>query len=343
MSSYNNNANNTNNNNSEPLNHLGYNDTILRSKLLQIKANKEARLQGKSPQEIKKMQNKILQRENSNRKGVKSVLGGSIDFSNNNGPIMSIEQAVALDLRRGITTAEGGSDSNSNTDQKIEEYNNPSTFVNNSAEGDTSQGGGGKDYSYYQSQIQSKFAQFQGERINAIAQLARKDKHEILLFKEQNINTEADAIPDDDQRLAENMSQDEYIKAVCDRQVFRMKMVPNAVHVRLDELRAEIADLQRVKSLATSSVSDKGIVTPPQLVKNDKSVTGLSDEDFANISELITKKSEALYKLMAFYYFGIGKKTYARVETTSFTSAVEAGQYREQFGLVETSKNSVYS
>ncbi|MDR4490490.1 MAG: hypothetical protein R2685_06260 [Candidatus Nitrosocosmicus sp.] len=40
---------------------------------------------------------------------------------------------------------------------------------------------------------------------------------------------------------------------------------------------------------------------------------------------------------MAFYYFSIGKKTFARVETRSFTSAVEAGQYREQFGLVETS------
>lgn len=334
MSSYNNNAN-TNNN--EQKNHLGYNDSILREKIQQIKLNKEARLQGKTPEEIKKIQNKILKREqNSDRKGVKSVLGGNFDFKNN-GPIMSIEQAVSMDLRR----AEGGGESNSNTDQKMEEYNNPSTFVNNSAEGDTSQGG--KDYSYYQSQIQSKFAQFQGERINTIAQLARKDKHEILLFKEQNINTEADNIPDDDSSLAENASQDEYIKAVCDRQVFRMKMVPNAVHVRLDELRAEIADLQRVKSLATSSVSDKGIVTPPQLVKNDKSVTGLSDEDFANISELITKKSEQLYKLMAFYYFGIGKKTYQRVETTSFTSAVEAGQYREQFGLVETSKNSVYS
>lgn len=330
MSSYN--ANNTNNNN-EQKNHLGYNDSILREKIQQIKLNKEARLQGKTPEEIKKIQNKILKREqNSDRKGVKSVLGGNFDFKNN-GPIMSIEQAVTMDLR-------AEANNNNSSDQKKEEYNNPSTFVN-SAEGDTSQGG--KDYSYYQSQIQSKFAQFQGERINAIAQLARKDKHEILLFKDENINTEADQIPEEDSSLAENTNQEEYIKSVCDRQIFRMKMVPNAVHVRLDELRAEIADLQRVKSLATSSVSDKGIVTPPQLVKNDKSVTGLSDTDFARISDLITEKSEQLYKLMAFYYFGIGKKTYARVETTSFTSAVEAGQYREQFGLVETSKNSVYS
>ena len=338
MSSYNNNAN-TNNNNNEQKNHLGYNDSILREKIQQIKLNKEARIQGKSPEEIKKMQAKILQREqNSDRKGVKSVLGGNVDFKNN-GPIMSIEQAVTMDLRR-AEGGGGGSDNNSNSDQKVEEFNNPSTFVNNSAsEGDSQ----GKDYSYYQSQIQSKFAQFQGERINAIAQLARKDTHEILLFKDGNINTDSDNIPDDDQRLAADMSQDEYIKSVCERQVFRMKMVPNAVHVRLDELRAEIADLQRVKSLATSSVSDKGIVTPPQLVKNDRSVTGLSDTDFARISDLITEKSEALYKLMAFYYFGIGKKTYARVETTSFTSAVEAGQYREQFGLVETSKNSPYS
>lgn len=100
---------------------------------------------------------------------------------------------------------------------------------------------------------------------------------------------------------------------------------PNSIHVRLDELRAEIADLQRLKSLATSSVSDKGIVIPPQLVKNDFNVTGMSDKKFANISEIIQNKQESLYKLMAFYYFGIGKKTYQRVETTSFTSAVEAG------------------
>lgn len=332
MSSYN--SNDNNNNNDEPKNHLGYNDTDLRNKIEQIKANKAARLQGKSPEEIKKINAKFIQRQQSIHKPVKSVLGGSKDVNNsNNGPIMSLENAVSMDLR-------AESNSTESSEQKKEEFNNPSTFVNNNTEGDSSQG---KDYSYYQSQIQSKFAQFQGERINEIAKLARKDKHEILLFKEQNINTEADSIPDEDSSLSENSSQEEYIKSVCDRQVFRMKMVPNAVHVRLDELRAEIADLQRVKSLATSSVSDKGIVTPPQLVRNDKSITGLSDEDFASISELITEKSESLYKLMAFYYFGIGKKTYSRVETTSFTSAVEAGQYREQFGLVETSKNSVYS
>src|SRR5690606_35629114 len=157
---------------------------------------------------------------------------------------------------------------------------------------------------------------------------------------DQNINTDADKIPDDDQVLGADVNQQEYISSVCDRVVFRMKMVPNSVHVKLDALRAEIADLQRVKSLATSSVSEKGIVTPPQLVRNDFDVTGISDSQFAKISDLITEKSEHLYKLMAFYYFGIGNKTYQRVETTSFTSAVEAGQYREQFGLVESSKNS---
>lgn len=339
MSSYNNNANNNSNTNNEK-NHLGYNDNDLRAKIEQIKANKEARLKGKSPEEIKAYQKKVNERllKQGPFKPVKSVLGGSKDVTNNNpGPIMSIDQAVKLD------SDHQPQQQNSSEEEKIEEYNKPSTFVNSSASegGDSSQGG--KDYSYYQSQIQSKFAQFQGERINTIAQLARKDKHEILLFKEQNINTDADNIPEEDQRLSDDVKQEDYINAVCERQIFRMKMVPNTVHVRLDELRAEIADLQRVKSLATSSVSDKGIVTPPQLIKNDRSVTGLSDEEFSNISELITKKTEQLYKLMAFYYFGIGKKTYSRVETTSFQSAVEAGQYREQFGLVETSKNSVYS
>ena len=169
MSSYN--SNNNDNNNNEPKNHLGYNDTDLRNKIEQIKANKQARLEGKSPEEIKKIQAKIIKRDQSMHRPVKSVLGGK-DL---NGPIMSLEQAVAMDLR-------AESNSTESSEQKKEEFNNPSTFVNNNTEGgDSSQG---KDYSYYQSQIQSKFAQFQGERINEIAKLARKDKHEILLFKQ---------------------------------------------------------------------------------------------------------------------------------------------------------------
>ncbi|MDR4490795.1 MAG: hypothetical protein R2685_07825 [Candidatus Nitrosocosmicus sp.] len=319
MSSYNN--NNTSNNTAEK-NHLGYNDDDLKAKLEQIKANREARLQGKPiPTKVKQ----------GPRKPVISVLGSSDNNNNNHHQqqYLPIEQVINL---------QEGQQQNEEQNQKKEEFNNPSTF-SSPAEVDNNSSQG-KDYSYYQSQIQSKFAQFQGERINEIAKLARKDKHEILLFKDQNINTDADNIPDDDQVLAASVSQQEYINQVCDRVVFRIKMVPNSVHVKLDELRAEIADLQRVKSLATSSVSEKGIVTPPQLVRNDPSVTGLTDQEFAKISDLITEKSEHLYKLMAFYYFGIGKKTYQRVETTSFTSAVEAGQYREQFGLVESSKNS---
>jgi hypothetical protein len=315
MSSYNsNNSNNTNNDK----NHLGYNDDDLKAKLEQIKANREARLQGKPIPQTKVKQGP--------RKQVISVLGHASN-NNNQQQFLPIEQVINLEGNQ-----------QEQDQQKKEEFNNPSTFStpaevdNNSSQG--------KDYSYYQSQIQSKFAQFQGERINEIAKLARKDKHEILLFKDQNINTDADNIPDDDQVLAASVSQQDYINSVCDRVVFRIKMVPNSVHVKLDELRAEIADLQRVKSLATSSVSEKGIVTPPQLVRNDPAVTGITDSEFARISDIITEKSEHLYKLMAFYYFGIGKKTYQRVETTSFTSAVEAGQYREQFGLVESSKNS---
>jgi len=317
MSSYN--SNNTNNDK----NHLGYNDDDLKAKLEQIKANREARLQGKPLPKLKQ----------GPRKQVISVLGHASN-NNNQQQFLPIEQVINLEGNQQEQEQE-------QDQQKKEEFNNPSTFStpaevdNNSSQG--------KDYSYYQSQIQSKFAQFQGERINEIAKLARKDKHEILLFKDQNINTDADNIPDDDQVLAASVSQQDYINSVCDRVVFRIKMVPNSVHVKLDELRAEIADLQRVKSLATSSVSEKGIVTPPQLVRNDPTVTGITDSEFARISDIITEKSEHLYKLMAFYYFGIGKKTYQRVETTSFTSAVEAGQYREQFGLVETSKNSVYS
>jgi hypothetical protein len=328
MSSY-----NSKDNHEQEKNHLGYNDSDLFSKIEQIKANKESRLQGKSPRELARIQNQAAKRLNKvgPLKPIKSVLGGSKDVNNNSaGPIMSIEQAVSLSANE---------DNN-----KKEEFNNPSTFVKSESESSTTAtegSGSGNDYSFYQSQIQSKFAQFQGERINEIAKLARKDRHEILLFKDQNISTNPDQIPEDDNAITDlNMSQENYINSVCDRQVFRIKQVPNSVHVRLDELRAEIADLQRVKSLATSSVSDKGIVIPPQLVRNDFSVTGISDQEFSSISEIIQEKSEQLYKLMAFYYFGIGKKTYARVETTSFTSAVEAGQYREQFGLVESSKNS---
>lgn len=344
MSSYNNSSNNSNNSSQnnqhqQPKNHLGYNDNDMLAKIKQIKANREARLkaQGRLPSSSSSSSDNNNQQPEKQgpKRPVVSVLGGSKD-----GPVLPIEKVIAMSS---LSSSSSSSDSQQPQDTKKDEFNNPSTFIDSNGS-DTSGSGSGKDYSYYQSQIQSQFAQFQGERINQIAKLARKDKHEILLFKE-NVNISNDGIdendiPDEDRVLPENMSQEEYINSICERQIFRMKLIPNPVHIRLEELRGEIADLQRVKALATSSVSDKGIVTPPQLVKNDTSITGIDDKTFATISEVISKKQSLLLKLMAYHAFGIGKKTYARVETTSFNSAVEAAQYREQFGLVESSKNS---
>lgn len=141
---------------------------------------------------------------------------------------MSIEQAVSMDASQ-QQQQQDQQDNNSNSDGNIDSSNSGSTTTttaSTAASTSTSTSDSGKDYSFYQSHIQSKFAQFQGERINEIAKLARKDKHEILLFKNHNINTNPDEIPDDDIAITDpNMSQEQYINSVCDRQTFRIKQV----------------------------------------------------------------------------------------------------------------------
>lgn len=287
-------------------------DEELKRRVDQMKANRDKRF----AEQGKKLPDSSAAAEDNNKpqtvKQIESVLGnGSSDSPQEQ---QSVNNAISQNT---VIKAE-----------TKEDYENPSTFVKEETPDSVSSTHDGKDYSYYQSQIQSTFAQFQGERINEIAKLAKKGKYTIYLFNDDE--------PEPPKMGQPAKASNETLSPIT----VYYNEIPNKKHVYFEKLRSEITDLQRVKSMATSSVNEKGIVSPPQLVKNDPNITGLTDDEFVHISTVINDKQTELYKQMALWMFGIDTDTYNRVETTSFLSAIEAGQYREQFGLVESSKNS---
>ena len=181
-------------------------------------------------------------------------------------------------------------------------------------------------YAYYQSQIQNKMALFQAEKFSQIADAARKEKHIIYQFPDkpeppklgEKKNTKSTLVPID----------------------VYYNEVPNEVHYELDALRAQVADLQYIKSLQTPSVDADGRMTPAVLTQNDPERTGVSDKVFAKISEEIDKTNKKIAAKMALWMFGIPADLLPKLETNSLSNALEAGLYREMYGIVNNSKNS---
>jgi hypothetical protein len=155
----------------------------------------------------------------------------------------------------------------------------------------TSTGSDAKGYAYFQSQIQNQMALFQAEKFSQIANAARKEKHIIYKFDEkpeppklgEKKNTKANLVPID----------------------VYYNEIPNEVHYELDALRAQVADLQYIKSLQTATVDGDGKMTPAILTKNDQDRTGVSDKVFAKISEEIDKTNKKIAAKMALWMYGI--------------------------------------
>lgn len=184
-------------------------------------------------------------------------------------------------------------------------------------------------YAYYQSQIQNKMALFQAEKFSQIADAARKEKHIIYQFPN---NPEPPKLGEKKNTKSSLVPIDVYYNEL-----------PNEIHYELDALRAQVADLQYIKSLQTPSVDSDGHMTPAVLTENDPERTGVSDKVFAKISEEIDKVNKKIAAKMALWMYGIPADLLPKLETNSLSNALEAGLYREMYGIVNTSKNSAIS
>jgi len=184
-------------------------------------------------------------------------------------------------------------------------------------------------YAYYQSQIQNKMALFQAEKFSQIADAARKEKHIIYQFPD---NPEPPKLGEKKNTKSSLIPIDVYYNEL-----------PNEIHYQLDSLRAQVADLQYIKSLQTPSVDSDGHMTPAVLTENDPDRTGVSDKVFAKISEEIDKVNKQIAAKMALWMYGIPADLLPKLETNSLSNALEAGLYREMYGIVNTSKNSAIS
>lgn len=181
-------------------------------------------------------------------------------------------------------------------------------------------------YAYYQSQIQNKMALFQAEKFSQIADAARKEKHIIYQFPD---NPEPPKLGEKKNTKSSLIPIDVYYNEL-----------PNEVHYELDSLRAQVTDLQYIKSLQTPFVDSDGHMTPAVYTKNDSERTGVTDKVFAKISEEIDKLNKKIAAKMALWMYGIPADLLPKLETNSLSNALEAGLYREMYGIVNSSKNS---
>jgi len=181
-------------------------------------------------------------------------------------------------------------------------------------------------YAYYQSQIQNKMALFQAEKFSQIADAARKEKHIIYQFPD---NPEPPKLGEKKNTKSTLIPIDVYYNEL-----------PNEVHYELDSMRAQVTDLQYIKSLQTPFVDSDGRMTPAVYTKNDTERTGVSDKVFGKISEEIDKLNKKIAAKMALWMYGIPADLLPKLETNSLANALEAGLYREMYGIVNSSKNS---
>ena len=181
-------------------------------------------------------------------------------------------------------------------------------------------------YAYYQSQIQNKMALFQAEKFSQIADAARKEKHIIYQFPN---NPEPPKLGEKKNTKSSLIPIDVYYNEL-----------PNEVHYELDAMRAQVTDLQYIKSLQTPFVDSDGRMTPAVYTKNDAERTGVSDKVFSKISEEIDKLNKKIAAKMALWMYGIPADLLPKLETNSLSNALEAGLYREMYGIVNSSKNS---
>lgn len=292
-----------NNDQQEDKNHLGYNDNDVANKIEQIKANRVAK--GKPVSTDNNDSNEITPVHK-----IESVLG---DETKNR---LASKQLAGSSIESTQALVSVTEEKDSPQEQK-QQSTFTNTSINNPAE---------KKYKDYQSDIQSTFAMMQGARISEIAKLAKKDKHIIYQFVDSKTPPTLGKKPNKKERLVPI-------------EVFYNE-IENFRHVEWDKARAEIQHLQRIKGEMSPTVSEDGITQPAKRTVNNEQETGITDEVFSNIDVKIYNKQSKLYQEIALWMFGIDEELYKHVETTSFTAALEAGQYREQFGLVEPSKNS---
>jgi len=175
--------------------------------------------------------------------------------------------------------------------------------------------------------MQGQLAFFQAEKLTQIAAAAKKESQIIYKFDEshkqppklgEKRNTKNNLIP---------------IKVYYNE-------IPNDIHYELDALRAQVSDLQYVKSLQVPQVDHEGVVSPAILTKNDPEVTGLTNKQFSKLNEEINLLNKKIAAKMALWMYGIDEELIPNLEVNSLSNALEAGLYREMYGIVTTSKNS---
>jgi FtsZ-interacting cell division protein YlmF len=181
-------------------------------------------------------------------------------------------------------------------------------------------------FAYLQAQINNNVAQLQSDKIAEIAKAARKEKHIIYIFEDNPSPP----------KLGEKKNHRENLRA----QEIYYSELPNEIHEEFKDKRARILDLQNIKAQMSSSVDSNGNLIPPTITKNDPKRTGISDKIFLNINTEIKRLEIELSKDMALWYYGIPKELLPKIESSSLSMALEAGLYRENYGIVSSSKNS---
>lgn len=182
-------------------------------------------------------------------------------------------------------------------------------------------------YAYMQSQIQANLAYFQAEKIGVIAQNARKDKFIVYEFPSNPEPPKMGVKPTPQSRkyIAHTVYYNE---------------LENDIHEKLQDMRSEVKDLQNMKALGTPSVSPDGVMIPAELTKNDPEITHIDNKTWATINQTMNRLNRDIAEKMALYYYGIPKELIPKLETNSLSTALEAGLYRELYGIVNSSKNS---
>lgn len=189
--------------------------------------------------------------------------------------------------------------------------------------------GTAKGYAYFQSQIQNQLAYFQAERFGQIANEARKEKHVLYKFDDNP----------QPPKLGEKKNTRDKLMPI---EVYYNE-IPNDIHYELDRMRSQVQDLTYVKSLQTSSINQDGQFVPAVLTKNDPELTGISNKTFARLNEEIDRLNKDIAAKMALWMYGIDKDLIPKLETSSLSTALEAGLYREMYGIVQSSKNLAVS
>lgn len=212
--------------------------------------------------------------------------------------------------------------------QKQQQQEEPPKFAENPTS-DIPATASAQNYSFFQAQIQNQLAQFQAEKFTQIAKEASKEKHILYMFE--------------DKPQPPKLGEKKYTRASLKPVEVYYNEIDYETHDKLDKMRAKVADLTSIRTKQSSTIGSNGQTIPALMPENVYTKTHLDDATFNNINVEIDKLNKYVLAEMALWYYGITSDILPRLESSSLTNAIEAGLYREMYGLVKDSKNLAVS